>query len=72
LHTLPDLANAVIKITDRDITPDKIPNLRRVGMLPLPRQAVRAPIHLAGDIIKDLGESQTFEPSRSSGAEISL
>jgi len=72
LHTLQDLANAVIEVTDGNITPDKIPNLGRVGALPLPRQAVGEPICLAGNVIKDLRESQAFEPSRSPWAEISL
>jgi hypothetical protein len=72
LHTLQDLANAVIEVTDRNITPDKIPNLGRVGALPFPRQAVGEPICLASNVIKDLGKSQTFEPSRSSWAEVSL
>ena len=72
LHTLQDLANAVIEVTHRNVTPDKIPNLGRVGALPLPRQAVGEPICLAGNVIKDLRESQAFEPSRSPWAEISL
>jgi len=37
LHALPDLANVVIEVTDGNITSDKIPNLGRVGALPLPR-----------------------------------
>ena len=72
LHTLQDLANAVIEVTDGNITSDKIPNLGRIGAFPFSWQTVGEPIHLAGNIIKDLGESQTFEPSRSSGAEVSL
>jgi hypothetical protein len=72
LHTLQDLANAVIEMTDGNIAPDEVPNLGRVGALPLPRQTMGEPIRLAGNVIKDLGEAQTFEPSRSSGAEVSL
>jgi hypothetical protein len=72
LHTLHDLANTVTEVTNRDITPDKIPNLGRVGVLPLARQAVGEPIRLASNVIKDLGKSQAFEPSRSPRAEVSL
>ena len=72
LHTLQDLTNAVIEVTDGNITPDKIPNLGRVGALPLSRQAVGEPICLTGNVIKDLCESQAFEPSRSPCAEVSL
>ena len=72
LHPLQDLAHMVAEVTDGNITPDEIPNLGRVGALPLPRQAVGEPIRLAGNIIKDPRESQTFEPSRSPGAEVSL
>jgi hypothetical protein len=59
-------------VTDGNITSDQIPNLGRVGALPLPRQAVGEPIRLAGNVIKDLRESQAFEPSRSPWAEVSL
>jgi len=72
LHTLQDLAYAVIEVTDRNITPDKIANPERVNALPFPRQAVGEPICFAGNVIKDLGKSQTFEPSRSPGAKVSL
>ena len=72
MHTPQDLTQAIAKVTDGDIPPDEIPNLRRVGALPLPWQAVCEPIGLAGNIIKDLGKSETFEPSRSPGAEVSL
>jgi hypothetical protein len=44
-------------MTDGDITPDKLPNLRRVSTLALSRQAVSEPINLAGDVIKDLCKS---------------
>jgi hypothetical protein len=57
VHTLQNLTHAVAKVTDGNIPPDQLPNLRRVGALPLPRQAVSEPIGLAGYIIKDLCES---------------
>jgi hypothetical protein len=44
-------------VTDRNIAPDKIPDLGRVGALPFPRQTVGEPIRFAGNIIKDLGEA---------------
>ena len=50
----------------------KPPNLGRIGALPCPRQTAGEPILLTGNIIKDLGKSQTFEPIRSPGAEVSL
>jgi len=72
LHTLQDLTNTVIKVTDGNIAPDEIANLGRVGALSLSRQAVGEPICLTGNVIKDPRESQAFEPSRSPWAEISL
>jgi hypothetical protein len=35
-YTLPNLANAIAEVTDRDIAPDEVPNLGRVSALPLP------------------------------------
>ena len=72
LHTLQDLAHTVAKMADGNSAPDEISDLGRISAIPLSRQAVSEPIHLAGYIIKDLCESQTLEPSRSSGAEVSL
>ena len=57
LHTLQDLTHVVVEVTDGNIPPDEIPNLGRVGVLPLPRQAVGEPIRLTGNVIKDLCES---------------
>ena len=57
LHTLQDLANAVVKVTDGDITPDEIADLGRSSTLPRPWQAIGEPIRFAGHVIEDLRES---------------
>ena len=57
LHTLQDLANAVIEMTDGNIAPDEIADLGRSRALPLPREAVGEPIRFTGYVIEDLGES---------------
>src|SRR5262249_18546960 len=60
------------------------PNVGRAGTLPLaplrgrrpfrafPWQAVGQPIHLPGNVIKDLREAQAFEPRRGPVTEVSL
>ena len=72
LDPLHDVTDAVTERTDGNITAGEISDGGRAGMLALTRQTVGKAVCFAGRVIKNLGETQTCEPPRSSGTQVSL
>jgi hypothetical protein len=72
LDTLSDFTDAIAGRTRGNVTSGEIHNVGRACVLALPRQTVGKPIRLAGSVIKNLREAQTFELPRGLRALVSL